>query len=209
MLLKTQGGLLRAACKYDNSFKWTRYGWHHTFFSSLLCFLKKAVLFLYTICTLRYHVLWCSCHNIEIIRLIFCFIFFSFTNWVMIQSEKTFSMIYSHSCRNEVSNTFLSYYNIKQNFHLLGDAPGKMLLKEVVVLSVWKKCCSSQFIIGHWGIIGFYGGGSCFLEGGNCEAKEHINGLTNVLTKITLFSSSSLGAINDHDIKPKKATQAW
>ena len=45
MLLKTQGGgLLRAACKYDNSFKWTRYGWHHTFFSSLRPALKKGSL---------------------------------------------------------------------------------------------------------------------------------------------------------------------
>ena len=55
-------------------------------------------------------------------------------------------------------------------------------------------CLSSQFIIGHWGIIGFYGGGSCFLEGGKlCCAKEHINGLTNVLTKITLFPRALWG----------------
>ena len=46
-------------------------------------------------------------------------------------------------------------------------------------------CLSSQFIIGHWGFIGFYErqqGGSCFLQGGNCSKS-----LTNVLTKITLF----------------------
>ena len=94
---------------------------------------------------------------------------------------------------------------------MLGDAPGKMLLKEVVVSLkevLFSPLLLSQFIIGHWGIIGFYGGGSCFL-GGKLRCKRAYKWLDQCLNKNNAFSSSSLGAINDHDIKPKKATQAW
>ena len=53
----------------------------------------------------------------------------------------------------------------------------------------------SQFIIGHWGIIGFYEeqskGGSSFFTGG--KLWRSVFGLTNVLTKITLFLKTLWG----------------